>query len=470
MASQKPKPKSVIQKPPQLAPPPPPPAEDSPNPEPPKPQPKSTLADWTAGDDDDVNGFFGAEKRQRGGRKKRKKNKEEEQVVQNWDDIYDPSRPNNYEEYKNSDERIAEIRDWKDRLYAHRMARRHSSDLSSDEGRGGAAALTGESFSLFHVNTNNTTDRFAPPHMSFAPPSNLNDSAPPPPPPPLPAASVPDDPSGEEAYRRRLALSQQFTPAAAPPPPPPPPLPAPPPSALPTNTSPSQAQGPLDTPPSTISRAPVRYSLPPAPTELPSSEAELASALEHEVQEAIEHPNQKPSPDKVEEPRSMRPGQKGFAQRLMSKYGWTKGTGLGADNSGILNPLSVKVEKAKKKSDADGGGTVGPKGGLGRIVGGKKSTATGEKEGGKFGIMSEVVMLKGMVDGMNLQQEVENGLIQEIGEECGEKYGRVERVYIHQPVPSSEETGMASSRVFVKFTSQLSALRVSSNYAFMDTD
>ena len=95
---------------------------------------KTTLADWTAtGDDDDVNGFYGAEKRQRGGRKKRKKNREDSHLAQNWDDIYDPSRPNSYEEYKNSDEKIREVREWKDRLYAHRMVRKHSSDLDSDD-------------------------------------------------------------------------------------------------------------------------------------------------------------------------------------------------------------------------------------------------------------------------------------------------------------------------------------------------
>ena len=94
---------------------------------------KTTLADWTAaGDDDDVNGFYGGEKRQRGGRKKRKKNREESHIPQDWDDIYDPSRPNSYEEYKNSDEQIREVREWKDRLYAHRMVRKHSSDLDSD--------------------------------------------------------------------------------------------------------------------------------------------------------------------------------------------------------------------------------------------------------------------------------------------------------------------------------------------------
>jgi len=93
------------------------------------------LADWTAvGDDEDVNGFYGGEKRQRGG-KRRKKNKQREEhvAVQDWDDIYDPTRPNSYEEYKHSDEKIREVREWKDRLYAHRMARKFSSEKDSDE-------------------------------------------------------------------------------------------------------------------------------------------------------------------------------------------------------------------------------------------------------------------------------------------------------------------------------------------------
>ncbi len=94
---------------------------------------KTTLADWTA-DDDDVNGFYAStDKRQRGGRKKRKKNKEEEPVPQDWDDIYDPGRPNVYEEYKHSEEKIREIRDWKNRLYAHRMARRQNDTSTDDE-------------------------------------------------------------------------------------------------------------------------------------------------------------------------------------------------------------------------------------------------------------------------------------------------------------------------------------------------
>ena len=95
---------------------------------------KTTLADWTAeGHDDDINGFYGGEKRQRGGRKKRKKNKEEAHASQNWDDVYDPCRPNNYEDYKHSDEKIMEIKEWKDKLYAHRLAKRFDSDMDSSD-------------------------------------------------------------------------------------------------------------------------------------------------------------------------------------------------------------------------------------------------------------------------------------------------------------------------------------------------
>ena len=70
--------------------------------------------------------------------------------------------------------------------------------------------------------------------------------------------------------------------------------------------------------------------------------------------------------------------------------------------------------------------------------------------------MSEVVVLRGMLDGMDVDEEMgrgEGGLMQEIGEECGEKYGRVERVFIDR-----SDTTHASE--FVKFVSQLSSLRV----------
>ncbi|KAJ5745413.1 hypothetical protein N7520_010595 [Penicillium odoratum] len=393
---------------------------------------KSTLADW-AGEDDDY-GYVG-EKRQRGGRKKRKKNQEPREVPQNWDDIYDPSRPNNYEEYRLSDEKILEVREWKDRLYAHRMRRSPSRDSDSDD---------------YDRPMNR---QFAPP-SSFAPPPNLNDASPPP-------------PSGEDAFTRRAQMSQRenndidmpdYSHSIPPPPPPPEEPPVPPPNDATGDEAYmrriQQTQPPPPPPPSrldafqpssaTISRAPVRYTLPPPPADIPASEAELAEVLAKEQPGEAEAEAE----DTEDAPRSLRPGQKGFAERLLSKYGWTKGSGLGATGSGIAKPLQVKVEKRKKRPDSEGGGFVTPSG-RGTIIGGKKKA----EDTGKFGPMSEVIILRGMLDGMDLETELESGeLMQEIGEECNEKYGSVERVYI------ARDAGMPIP-VFVKFTSPLSALR-----------
>ncbi|CAD6583870.1 MAG: hypothetical protein ASARMPREDX12_001472 [Alectoria sarmentosa] len=404
---------------------------------------KTTLADWTAeGEDNDVNGFYGGEKRQRGGRKKRKKNKEESRVPQNWDDIYDPSRPNNYEDYKHSDERIMEIREWKDRLYAHRLVKRRDSEPDS-------------SGNEYRPQLNKQS---APLGMSFAPPLSFDDGG------KLEhnpqSVEVPNDSTGDNVYARRMHLSQFGSTAESPyygplahqlepfsislPPPPPPPASDPPYTTHPHPPSTLNSPRP---PPASISRAPVRYNLPAAPSELPSSEAELEDALRTALRE--EEPSDAA-------PRSLRPGQKGFAERLMSKYGWSKGSGLGASGSGIVNPLRVQVEKQKKKPDSEGGGFVGP-GGRGKIIGGKKKGGPdAEPEDGNFGVMSEVVVLRGMVNGMDLDAEMEGagdgGLMQEIGEECGDKYGRVERVFI-------DRSDASKAPVFVKFTSQLSALR-----------
>lgn len=156
----------------------------------------------------------------------------------------------------------------------------------------------------------------------------------------------------------------------------------------------------------------------------------------------------------ADQPRSSRPGQAGFAERLMAKYGWSKGKGLGAQGTGIINPLYAKADKRKKKSDAEGGGFVMPAS-TGKILGGNKSKAAQAEEEGKFGAMSEVIRLEGMLTGLDLDDELtQGGLMQEIGEECGDKYGSVERVYIHRA--NSDEGGPL---VFVCFVGQLSALR-----------
>lgn len=353
-------------------------------------------------------------------------------MQQDWDDIYDPTRPNNYEEYKHSDEKIREVREWKDLLYRHRMQKKRSSDYDSDSGRSVDVPRNSESFVVLLPINANLAEQFAPPPMSFAPPPQLNDSPPPPPPddvedeyiPPA-AAHIPDDATGDDAFTRRMRMSgMQVQP---PPPPPPDQPPAPPPGA--------------------ISRAPVRYKLPDADPNLPANEEEL---------QQMEIDQQEQQDEEEEAPRSSRPGQAKFAERLMSKYGWSKGQGLGKEGTGVTTALHVKVDKRKKKSDAEGGGFVTPAA-IGRILGGTRSKAGREAEEGKFGAMSEVVRLEGMLKGMDMQAEMlreDGNIMQEIGEECGDKYGNVERVYIHQDTDSD-----SGAYVFVHFTQPLSALR-----------
>jgi splicing factor 45 len=424
-----------------------------------QPAVKTSLADWTA-DDDEANVFLD-ENRERAGKKKNKKKKkkgeEEKPIPQDWDHIYDPTRPNSYEEYMHSEERIREIRDWKERLYAHRMAKRRSAELSSDDDDRPRRAMNCTNHRTPQERSNMLLANFAPPtSYNFAPPPSQTQRA--------GSADVDMAETGDDAFARRAKLSQAaaqvppppppapFHSTVPPPPPPPPPQPAfdaaappPPPPPPPRPAEPQQPGG-------IISRAPVRYSLPAPP-------AELDEMLQQQEDDVLPDADQEESPgdaDASEQsaPRSNRPGQKGFAERLMAKYGWSKGVGLGAAGTGITTALKVKVDKKGK--------------GHGKIVGGKRKAEEAE---GRFGAMSEVVVLRGMVDGLDLSVELgpDGTLVQEIGEECGDKvgslpigwiladggqYGRVERVFI--PRDASGD----GVPVFIHFTSSLSALRV----------
>ncbi|UKZ75214.1 hypothetical protein TrVFT333_002889 [Trichoderma virens FT-333] len=367
---------------------------------------QSTLADWAATEEDEWMYGIG-EKRQRGGRKKKKKR--QEQFETDWDEMYDPTRPTNVDEFLKSDEKVEEVREWKGLLYRHRKTQEES-DLSDSEEEATRAA---------------PSNQFAPPaSYSFAPP------------PRSPPAAPPQEETADDAYARRLALS-----TAQPPPPPQPSessLPPPPPPPPQTNQDSSYAPPPPSTESSTISKAPVRY------TQTPPNNPEGDEDEGYSPPPSFSRAEEDDAPEDAQQQRANRPGQAGFAQRLMTKYGWTKGSALGANESGILNPLRVQVEKRRKKADADGGGWAEPAN-KGKILGGKR-----KEETGKFGIMSDVVVLQNMLENMpDLEAEIADGLGQEIGGECGEKYGRVERLYID----------VDTRQVFIKFTDQVSALR-----------
>lgn len=351
-----------------------------------------------------------SEKRQRGGRRRKKKKPGHQQPLEtDWEEIYDPSKPTNFEEYMRSDERIREVQDWKAVLYRHRRRKSLSDDSDEDNNARGRSAPT-STFSPYSGSPFVYRSPGAPKTNNqgigqFAPPPNY-DFAPPPPSPPRAAAASPAlDATGDDAYARRLALSG----AAPPPPPSPPPQP------------PAEETPPVEPPAdntATISRAPVRYH-PPEPTPASKEEEQQDENEGYSPPPALGLGNTSSEQDAPEsqQPRSSRPGQAGFAQRLMSKYGWTKGSGLGADKSGIVNPLRVQVEKRKKKSDAEGGGWAEPAP-KARIIGGRRK----DEGASRFGPMSEVIVLRDMLEGMDdLQGEIANGLGQEIGEECGDK-------------------------------------------------
>lgn len=492
---------------------------------------KSTLADWAATEDDDYmygggGGVgVGGEKRQRGGRKRKQKRKqqlEQQRQETDWDELYDPARPTNVEEYLRSDEKIREVREWKALLYAHRRQRRHDrrrsgSSSGSGDGESGDDAMSVDDGAAAAPQKRQHNPMFAPPtSYSFAPP--------PPESPPhgdtvRPAQAAPPPPddasTGDDAYARRLALSQAVV---APPQQPPQQAPGARVESHDEDSSSSEAPSPPaeEAPPPppqpaeagvVVSRAPVRYAAVPAPAD---SDAEMAdspagefglessggdaTASGMEGEEGGANNNASTQQDEAEwRPRANRPGQAGFARRLLAKYGWTAGQGLGAAEQGMATPLRVQMEKKKARraknagggsggwDDDDGGGGKGRPvqavGARGKIIAGKASrkpkaraaggggSATGEGEDGAeeeeedgeeeeegYGATSAVVLLRNMLENMeDLEAEMEDGLLQEIGEECGEKYGRVERLYI------DPET----RRVFIKFTDQVSALRVS---------
>ncbi|KAJ4302389.1 hypothetical protein N0V88_002533 [Collariella sp. IMI 366227] len=70
-------------------------------------QTPNTLADWAATNDDDEYLYTAANaNRQRGGRRsKKKKGNNKGEAPTDWDELYDPARPTNVEEYLRSEER-----------------------------------------------------------------------------------------------------------------------------------------------------------------------------------------------------------------------------------------------------------------------------------------------------------------------------------------------------------------------------
>ena len=290
-------------------------------------------------------------------------------------------------------------------------------------------------------------------YKNMPPPQELTDNdnppaasqhtfAPPPPPPapastPVSAAYTPQPPRFDQHHAPPPHISgNSALPGLQYYPPSPPHFVPPPPPAQPYQSAPSPvtAQPAPPQPSATISREPVRY----------EAAAQTYDNPDRTHDSADMEQSQEPEPST----RTSAPGQKGFAQRYMEKMGWKKGEGLGKEATGITTILRHEATKRKRKADAEGGGWAQPAA-MGRIVGGKKTKTDVPIDESKA--FSLVARFEGMLRDMDVDRAIEeDNLMQRIGEKL-EGYGRSERVFVDR----------ATGRVFVKFTSALSAFNVS---------
>ncbi|TFK42633.1 hypothetical protein BDQ12DRAFT_676530 [Crucibulum laeve] len=422
--------------------------------------------------DEDVNGYKATHKR-KPGKGKGRKNKNAP-LIAVWDptEIYDPLRPNDYNEYKlwrqkdriDRRERLAEQR----RMEERKRSRR-STSYSDSEGTGSDEDERPRKTGRFE---DTTFDRWS---------RTTEERAAIPPPPPAdfpPPVFVERDLSGDEAFARRLAMSKMARPVS---PPtldskddipglsstsssPPPAIPHPTETGeeaylrrMVMSTMPKATPAPAPKRPASPSPPPLAYnpfappSVPPPP---PGPPGTIPNSFEDRVKAAAAIAAKlsalgasAPAPSPAEEKK---PDPHGFAARLMAKWGHKEGQGLGADGSGIVNALTVEQVKAGKSKAK--GGTAPPTGKgigvgskMGKIINNNEDAKTREDRE-RFGEPSRVVVLTNMVGPEDVEDEE---LREEIGDECS-KNGTVERVVVHlvnPPQPNPED----AVRIFVLF-------------------
>ncbi|KAF9480115.1 hypothetical protein BDN70DRAFT_920768 [Pholiota conissans] len=448
--------------------------------------------------DEDVNGFQQSSHKKKPGKGKNKKNRNAP-AMPTWDpmELYDPLRPNDYNEYKvwrtkeriDKRERIAEQR----RMEEHKRSRRSASYSDSegtgsdDDGRprkagryetfdrwsrGRADAedrdapmpdvqpvavdrnLTGDEAYQRRLAMSQQRMRSPPPTESPHPPSRqLQDENKPFVPPPTE--------TGEEAYLRRLAMSTMNRTQTAPAP-----------QAIPAYLPPPAFV--LPDRPRSASPPPLAFnpfappSVPPPP---PGPPAAISNALDERIKAAAAIAAKlsalagasssvpAPQPEQatpVEEEK--KPDPHGFAARLMAKWGHKEGQGLGAAADGIVNALHVQ-QVGTGKGGKQGKGASGPSSSKGIGVGSKMGKIINDNDDAKtredrerFGEPSRVVVLTNMVGPEDLDDD---DLREEIGEECS-KNGTVERVIVHalQPPPQNPDDAV---RIFVLFAGPVGA-------------
>ncbi|KAG0140527.1 hypothetical protein CROQUDRAFT_718591 [Cronartium quercuum f. sp. fusiforme G11] len=405
---------------------------------------------------------------------------------------YDPTRPNDYNEWMNFCKRRRE-----ERREAIRLEREHQRRKEREE-------LT-ESSAYSSEDDGSGSDTVAPPAKGkfFAPPSDYN-AAPPqddPDRPPIPALSnlvAPRGETGDEAYARRVALSQG--------------IPYNPPSRATTmeedptvstsnsipdlsfpNVSIAEAQARAksiaerlqnlsadnEQPIATESAIPAGPVMPPPKQPPTLEEAQAKARLIAAKLAALSGGGGVPTPGSsstpavtqqplsssaesgIKEPVNKAPGQPDFARRLMDKYGWKEGQGLGASESGrttiltVSAPLAQTGKKGKQKQQQEEiGPGVMPTTAIGKgrgVVIDEAKAQRDREEKERYGEPTRVVYLTNVV----AVEEIDDELSNEIAEEAG-KHGIVERCFVRvvqRPVDDPTEC----VRVFIIFSGLVGA-------------
>lgn len=113
-------------------------------------------------------------------------------------------------------------------------------------------------------------------------------------------------------------------------------------------------------------------------------------------------------------PSSRRRNSHDFAARMMAKWGHKTGQGLGADSSGIVEPLTVQRAKAAKATQVKGQALAA--GGIGVKEGSKTARIVNKNEDNteklRYGEPSTIVVLSNMV---GLEDVEDDELREEIG-------------------------------------------------------
>ncbi|KAK2466963.1 hypothetical protein APHAL10511_001221 [Amanita phalloides] len=448
--------------------------------------------------DEDVNGFKAAQNRRKGGGKGKGKKHKNAPVVQVWDpmELYDPLRPNDYNEYKiwKQKERIERReREAEQRRMEERKRTRRSNSFSDSEYTNSederprktgrfedndqdarrdtdstptvvARNLTGEEAYQRRlamsaglkpiepspppavVTRNLTGEEAYQRRLALSAGSQPPETTPPPVAPStdyaedsIPGLTMSVHQPGEEAYLRRLAMSTMGSKplAAAGPSPPSPPSPPP------------LAYNPFAPPP-----APTPPAVPPTGTPIEFGEKVKAAAAIAAKLSALKKSDNESTPTPPP-PEDRRPDPQGFAARLMAKWGHKEGQGLGADGSGIVNALTVEQVSQSKGGKGKNTKNATPVPAslkmMGKIVNSNEDSK-GKEDKQRFGEPSRVVVLTNMVGPEDVDDE---GLREEIGDECS-KNGTVERVVIHLVQPSSPNPEDAV-RIFVLFAGPVGA-------------